>query len=105
LIISHLGCGFDGDLTKQVKAIQKSRHGNIFTDTSSAMSMTPGLLEWAVREIGAENIFYGTDSPLYFAPMQRARIDYADIKDDEKCKILRDNAASLFCLQENVTCI
>ena len=56
------------------------------------------LIEWAVKEIGAEHILYGTDSPLYFAPMQRARIDNAGISDREKRLILHDNAAAIFGL-------
>lgn len=96
LILSHLGCGWDGDLTHQVQAIQQSKHGNIYTDTSSAKSITSGLLEWAVKQIGAEHILYGTDSPLYFAPMQWARVCHAAISDREKRLILRDNALRLF---------
>jgi len=98
LILSHLGCGWNGDRTFQVRAIQESKHGNVFTDTSSSNSIRSNLIEWAVREIGAERIFYGTDSPLYFAPMQRARIDYADISDRDKRMILCDNAIRLFGL-------
>ena len=98
LIISHLGCGWNEDPTLQVRAIQESKHGNVFTDTSSARSITANLLEWAVHEIGAEQLLYGTDSPLYFAPMQRARIDYADITDGDKRLILRENAVRLFNL-------
>lgn len=100
LIVSHLGCGWDDDLAHQARAIQSCRHGNMFTDTSSAKSITAGLLEWAVREIGADHIFYGTDSPLYFAPMQRARIDGADLSDSDKRRILRDNAIEHFDLRE-----
>ncbi len=96
LIISHLGNNWDGDMTAQVRAIQQCRHGNIFTDTSSAKSITPNLIEWAVREVGADKILYGTDSPLYFAPMQRARIDCASLDDTDKKMILRDNALRLF---------
>jgi predicted TIM-barrel fold metal-dependent hydrolase len=70
----------------------------LVTDTSSAKSITSNLIEWAVGEIGAEHILYGTDSPLYFAPMQRARIDNADISDRDKRLILHDNAARLFDL-------
>jgi len=98
LIISHLGCGWDDDPTLQVRAIQANRHGNVFTDTSSAKSITSGLIEWAIREIGAEHIMYGTDSPLYFAPMQRARIDSAEISDRDKRLILCNNAVRLFGL-------
>jgi predicted TIM-barrel fold metal-dependent hydrolase len=95
LILAHLGCGWDGDLAHQVRAIQQSKHGNVFTDTSSARSITPNLIEWAVREIGAERILYGTDTPLYSAPMQRARIDHAELTEREKCLILSDNACRL----------
>ena len=98
LILSHLGFSWDGDPSRQVNAIKSCRHGNIFTDTSSFKSIIPGLLEWAVKSITADKILYGTDTPLYFAPMQRARIDFADISKDEKRKILQDNAMALFGL-------
>lgn len=99
LILAHIGCGWDGDRTHQVRAAAASRHGNIYADTSSANSILPGLIEWAVQEIGAEKVLYGTDSPLYFAAMQRARIDQAEIDDDDKRKILRENALRLLDLQ------
>jgi len=95
LIVAHLGCTCDKDPTHQVRAIEAAKNGNIFTDTSSAANMTSGLIEWAVGRIGAERMLYGTDSPLYFAPMQRARIDHAEISDHDKQLILHDNAARL----------
>jgi len=96
LILAHIGCGWDGDLTHQVKAILQSRHGNVFADTSSARSITPGLIEWAVREVGIDRVLFGTDTPLYHTAMQRARIDHADLSFDSRQKILRDNALRLF---------
>ena len=98
LIIAHLGCGWDGDLTHQVRAIEQNLHGNLFTDTSSAKSITPRLIEWAVREVGAERILFGTDTPLYFTAMQRARIDHAELSDQEKRLILCENAERLLSL-------
>ena len=95
VILAHHGCGWDGDPTHQIRAIQASRHGNMFTDTSSSQSITPGLIEWGVREVGVDRFLYGTDTPLYFAPMQRARIDQADLSDQDKKQILRDNAVRL----------
>jgi hypothetical protein len=92
LILSHLGYGDSGDLTQQVRALQQSRGANIYTDTSSMKSLVPRLIEWAVAEVGADRILYGTDSPLYFAPMQRARIDHAEMPDEAKRLILRENA-------------
>ena len=96
LILSHLGYGWDKDLAHQVRAIQSGRNDNIFTDTSSMSSLFPNLIEWAVREVGAGKILYGTDSPLYFAPMMRARINHAGINDRDKKMILAINAQKIF---------
>lgn len=100
LILAHIGCGWDGDPTHQVRAIQSSRAGNVYADTSSARSIMPNLIEWAVGEIGAERVLFGTDAPLYHTSMQRIRIDHADISDQEKRLILRENALALFRLHE-----
>ncbi len=105
LILGHLGCGWDGDPSHQVRAIQQSKHGNIFVDTSSATSILPGLIEWGVSEVGADKILFGTDSPLYFTPSQRARIDNAEISDNDKRLILSENAEKILgikCLGPNL---
>lgn len=99
LILAHIGCGWDGDMTHQVRAIHQSRHGNVFADTSSARSITPRLIEWAVKEIGADKVLFGSDTPLYHVSMQRVRIDHADLSEQQKRMILRDNAVTLFGLQ------
>ena len=96
LILAHLGFGYDGDIAHQVRAIQRSRHGNVYVDTSSSMSIVPNLIEWAVREIGADRILFGSDTPLYFVSMQRARIDCAEIRAADKRLILAGNAQRLF---------
>jgi len=96
IIISHLGCSDTERLTLQMDAILKSKKNNLFTDTSSFRSIFPGLIEMAVKNIGAHKILYGTDTPLYFSPSQRARIDNADISDAEKLLILRKNALNIF---------
>jgi len=96
LILAHIGNGWDGDYGHQVRGVLASRHGNVVADTSSARSITPHLIEWAVREVGAERVLFGTDSPLYHCGMQRSRIDQADLSDDQKRLILRDNALRIF---------
>ncbi len=106
LILAHLGCGFIGQVhfpDLQVRAIQASRHGNIYTDTSSAQSLMPGLIEWAVSEVGAERLLFGTDTPLYFAASQRARIDNADLRDEQKRMILWDNAQQILRIPSDMT--
>lgn len=98
LIVAHNGYGWDDDPTHQVRAIQASKHGNIFTDTSSMIGLTPGLHEWAVGQVGADKILYGSDSTCYFSPMQRARINHAEMSDADKKLILETNAMKLFGL-------
>lgn len=96
LILAHIGCGWDGDLTHQVRGVQKSKHGNVVADTSSARSITPKLIEWAVGQIGVDKVLFGTDTPLYQTSMQRNRIDFADLTDAQKKTILHENAERLF---------
>lgn len=100
LILAHIGNGHDGDMGHQVRAIQKARNGNVFADTSSATSIVPNLIEWAVREVGVERVLFGTDSPLYSTAMQRIRIDTADLSDSDKRKVLRENAEAMLRLAE-----
>ena len=103
-ILAHLGNGGGaaGDPTLQVRAIQTGQHENLFVDTSSALSILPGLVEWAVDEIGAGKILYGSDSPLYLASLQRQRIDSAEISDADKQRILRTNSEKLLAARLGV---
>ncbi|MBL9215582.1 MAG: amidohydrolase family protein [Opitutaceae bacterium] len=100
LLLAHLGNG-GGDNQRpdlQVRAIQAAQHGNLWVDTSSSRSILPRLIEWAVAEIGAERLLFGTDTPLYHAATQRARVESADIPAAAKQLILRDNALKFFGL-------
>ena len=95
LILAHLGNSADGHLGRQVYAIQHAATDNLFVDTSSVKSMTPRLVEWAVEQLGVDKILFGTDTPVYVASSQKARIEYADLAEDEKRAILFDNAVRL----------
>jgi hypothetical protein len=98
LILAHLGNGPDPvapDPDLQVRAIQAGRHDNVYVDTSSSRSIQPGLIEWAVTEVGVDRVLYGTDTPTYFAGMYRARIDKAELPYADKHSILRDGPAAL----------
>ena len=100
LLLAHLGngAGDNGRVDLQVRAIQAAKHGNLWVDTSSARSILPGLVEWAVREVGAERLLFGSDTPLYHVALQRARIETAEITLEAKRQILRDNAWTFFSL-------
>lgn len=100
VLLAHLGngAGANGRVDLQVRAVQAAKHGNLWVDTSSARSILPGLVEWAVRELGAERLLFGSDTPLYSVSMQRTRIEMADIPAAAKQLILRDNAVKFFRL-------
>lgn len=100
VLLAHLGngAGANGRVDLQVRAVQAAKHGNLWVDTSSARSILPGLVEWAVRELGAERLLFGSDTPLYSVSMQRTRIEMAEIPAAAKQLILRDNAVKFFRL-------
>ena len=100
VLLAHLGngAGADNRVDLQVRAVQAAKHGNLWVDTSSARSILPGLVEWAVKEIGAERLLFGSDTPLYHVAMQRTRIEVAEINVAAKQLILRDNAVQFFRL-------
>jgi predicted TIM-barrel fold metal-dependent hydrolase len=100
VLLAHLGngAGDHGRLDLQVRAAQAAKHANLWVDTSSARSILPGLIEWGVRELGAERLLFGSDTPLYHVASQRARIEAAEITDAEKLLILRENALRFFNL-------
>ncbi len=104
IILAHLGNGgaAAGSPELQVRALQKARGDNLFIDTSSARSILPRLLEWAVEEVGADRLLYGTDTPVYYSAMQWARVVCTDLSDTVKRKILRENAFELFGLQSQL---
>lgn len=95
LILAHLGNSIDQNFSRQVWALKQIPTGNVYIDTSSMNSMCAGLIEWAVDEIGYERIVFGTDSPLYFAASQKARIEYGEISMEAKQSILQSNAQRL----------
>lgn len=84
LIIAHLGS------VEHVEAIKNAIHGNIYTDTSGIASSNNNIIEYAVNLVGAEKIFFGTDT--YSCGFQKGRIEYAGIRDEDKEKILYRNA-------------
>ncbi|MAE67604.1 MAG: hypothetical protein CMJ18_25390 [Phycisphaeraceae bacterium] len=95
LILAHIGHSEDGGHSHQIEAVRQSTQGNVWTDTSSIKSMIARLIERAVEVLGADRVVFGTDSPLYFAASQKARVAYADICDEDKRRVLYENAAQL----------
>ena len=90
-IMAHLGD------ESYVDAIEFSKHGNVYADTSGIASSKNSVIEYAVSRVGASHILFGTDT--YAAGFQRGRIEYALISRQEKEDILRNNAVRLFDLE------
>ncbi len=89
-VIAHFGnCDqFRGHL----RAMRRCRSRNCFVDTSSAVSMYYDHIELGVRALGCRRFLFGTDTPLYCAAAQLARIQHADLSSREKRAILGTNA-------------
>jgi predicted TIM-barrel fold metal-dependent hydrolase len=95
LILAHIGHSETQTYDLQINAVKMSTQGNVWADTSSSKSIAGRLIERAVEQVGAECVLFGSDAPLYFTAMQKARIAYALIPDEAKRMILYDNAAGL----------
>jgi predicted TIM-barrel fold metal-dependent hydrolase len=89
-IVAHYGnCGgFQG----HYQALAKCQSKNCFVDTSSAVSMYCDHIEQGVRKFGSGRFMFGTDTPLYSAAAQMARIIYSPLNDAQKRAVLGDNA-------------
>jgi predicted TIM-barrel fold metal-dependent hydrolase len=91
IIMAHLtGCGVRGVLA--VKA-----HRNVVVDTSGAAPES-GLVEFAVAQLGAQRVLYGSDAPIRDFAVAIARITGSALDAATKRKILHDNAAALLRL-------
>lgn len=96
MILAHLGYGSDGVQEHQVNALQSSQNRNIYIDVSSVKSIQCGLIEWAAEAVGAEHLLFGTDVPLHHIGMMKARVEFSDLRGEEKRVILYENAYRIF---------
>lgn len=91
IIMAHLtGCGVRGVLAIKPCA-------NVVVDTSGA-APEAGIVEFAVHELGAERVLYGSDAPVRDFGVALARITGSRLDAATQRKILRDNARALLRL-------
>ncbi len=90
LINAHMGCCPQavGDWHRSVAAAK--RYPNIYLDTTSS-TFDNGMLEFAVEEVGAERVLYGSDMPLLNPILQVAKVREAELTAAEKEAILHGN--------------
>ena len=70
---------------------------NIYINTADAM-FCDGQVEYAVEQLGAERIMWGSNLPTSYIAPNLVRITCADISDEEKNMILGGSAAKLLGL-------
>jgi len=94
IIMAHLdGCGVRGVL--DVKDCP-----NVRIDTSGGQPFS-GIVEYAVRHLGAERLLFGSDRPgARGFESQLARVQGAAISEEARRKIFSENAINLFRLNE-----
>lgn len=97
---AHMGCCPQavGDWHRAVAAAKK--HPNIYLDTTSS-SFDNGMIEFAVREVGADRVVYGSDTPLLEPVLQIAKVTESDITEAEKQLILHGNLERILALRDS----
>lgn len=91
IIMAHLtGCGVRG-----VLAVKDCP--NVFVDTSGA-APEAGVVEYAVAQLGAERVLYGSDAPIRDFGVALARITGAQIMAAAQRRILSENTRALLRL-------
>lgn len=88
LLCGHAG----GDWEQGIRAIR--RYKNIFLETAGG-DPTSGIVEMAVRELGAERVVYGSDAGGRSFSSQLAKVEAAEIADQDKKLILGTNLRRL----------
>lgn len=90
IIVAHMGCcpQAGGDWHAAVAAARQ--HPNIYLDTASS-SFDNGMLEFAVEQVGAERILYGSDTPLLNPILQIAKVTASNLTGEQQGLILHGN--------------
>ena len=94
IIMAHLGGGRERGVLDLVDV------PNVLVDTSGSQSEA-GLVEYAVRRLGAERVVYGSDWPIRDFGTQVARVRGAELTAEQRGLILHRNAARVLSLGED----
>ena len=89
LIMAHMG----GQWIQGVRAIRP--YPNVWTDFSGGRAYM-GSVEFAVRELGAGRVLYGSDAFIRAFAVMLAKVAAAELDPPDKRRIVWDNSAALF---------
>jgi predicted TIM-barrel fold metal-dependent hydrolase len=91
MILAHGGTGWGAHINEWMDTVEALRDApNLYLETCTSI-VDAGFTEFAVSELGADRIVFGTDSPLLDPAVQMAKISGAEIGEDDKRKILGGN--------------
>ncbi len=91
IILAHGGTGWGAHINEWNDTVEALRDvPNLYLETCTSI-VCSGFIEFAVSELGADRIVFGTDSPLLDPAVQMAKITGAEIGEDAKRKILGGN--------------
>jgi uncharacterized protein len=92
IVMAHLsGCGWRGVLDIRP-------HPNVLVDTSGGQPLA-GLVEYAVAQLGAGRVVFGSDWPIRDYATQRGRVLGADLDPRDRELVLGGNAARILGLE------
>lgn len=82
--------GHSGSANPEMYVEYARRYPNLYLEL--CYSKAPyGIVEYFVREVGAERVLWGSDAPWMSIQQQLGRVLFADISDEEKKQILVEN--------------
>ena len=74
--------------------IRDSKYPNIYLELCHSFSRH-GIVEYLVEQAGVDRVLFGSDAAVLSYGQQLGRVIYADIKEEQKEKILSTNAVRL----------
>lgn len=96
-IIGHSAMTYPDARQLTVDAIKK--YDNVFADIVLS-STYEGSLEWLVDKAGSEKLLYGSDTTAFDCRQILGRVVLAKIKEEDKIRILGENAKKIFPFPE-----
>jgi predicted TIM-barrel fold metal-dependent hydrolase len=86
-VVVHTGSSFS--FAREVAGIMKA-HGNVWAELTYS-TVTNGLIEWLVSEVGDQRVLFGTDAPMRDPRPQFGWVVWADLPVESRRRILGAN--------------
>jgi len=90
-MMAHSAISFE---SARINVALAKKHPNVMLEITFT-SMTRGAVEYMVREMGSERVFFGTDQPMRDPGPQLAWVVYAELNMEDKLNVLGRNMEKL----------